>query len=227
MPALSFTKIHHHLHLPPSQDVVRSLHRQHRAPPHVSWMNAGHCSPLADGGTEGGGTCPHSPPRQTARSLLLPPGWWCASCTSGRGRCTPHSPPGPGRSQGYYCSGPGERSGCQERNTILPPLPRPADQWPVLPGLWRSVTGGCHDHMHVCVCLCAHGQTTLTGVPSSAITHEPSAYSQAGRRAEGQGGGRREAERECGHISLLLPTPPEPAGPASARDPRYQACDTW
>ena len=59
----------------------------------------------------------------------------------------------------------------------------------------------------MCVCLCVHGQTTLTGVPSSAVTHEPSAYSQAGRRAEGQEGGRREAERECGHISLLLPHP--------------------
>lgn len=156
----------------------------------------GRCSPSADGGTEGGGPAhTHLPIKQLDLSSLHQDGDALPALQGGT--LHPSFPtPGPEGPRVTTAVVLGKRVGVRRKLTILPPLPRPADQSGVAPRPLKGVLQEAAMTMHVCAWRVHEPDDTHM---CAILSHYPraSAYSQAGRRAEGQ---EEEEEGDSGSV---------------------------
>lgn len=176
--------------------------------PHVSWTNAGHCSPSANGGTEGGAPAhTHLPVKQLYFSSFHQDGDALPALQGGDSApLIPHQDPvGAGVTTTVVL---GKGVDVRRETQSFHPCP---DQQTVV-GAPRLLKGVLQEAaMTTCTCVCAcvfMSQTTLTRLPSSAISHEqaPTVRQRKGLR------GRREEEgrqRKVDTSACWSPTPPQ------------------
>lgn len=118
-------------------------------------MNAGRCSPSADRGTEGGGPAhTHLPVKQLDLSSLYQDGDALPALQGGDAApLIPHQDPeGPRVTTAVVL---GKRVGVRRETRSFHPSPDQQTSGRCSQAFEGSVTGGCHDHMHVCVLACS------------------------------------------------------------------------